>query len=294
MRVLFTIAHYFNSEGGGFYGSLKSDPTPRIKALQGCIAALHQNFSTFQGMLDGSARRILPSNTKLSYDIDVVVCTNGENHLLYELDGIAHLFTHHTAFVVEPMLLGFECHEIMSTCYGQYDYYAYLEDDLQIDDPYFLEKIKWFNTNCGDEFLLQPNRYEVDMVQPMRKLYIDGNLVNPEMTKSIQDVTDSAEISREYLGAPLRFGRVNNPHSGCFFLNNEQLKRWIDQPYFLDRDTSFAGPLESAATLGITKAFKIYKPLAENAAFLEIRHLCNRYLGVRIRADHDGKWRIYS
>jgi hypothetical protein len=38
---------------------------------------------------------------------------------------------------------------------------------------------------------------------------------------------------------------------------------------FFDRDTSFIGPLESAATLGIMRAFRIYKPAPEHAAFLE-------------------------
>ena len=38
-------------------------------------------------------------------------------------------------------------------------------------------------------------------------------------------------------------------------------------------DTFFAAPkLESAATLGIMRAFRIYKPAPENASFLEIEH----------------------
>ncbi len=31
------------------------------------------------------------------------------------------------------------------------------------------------------------------------------------------------------------------------------MKEWASKPYFLDRDTSFIGPLESAATLGISE-----------------------------------------
>ncbi|HVW37506.1 MAG TPA: hypothetical protein VHB99_09375, partial [Pirellulales bacterium] len=63
-----------------------------------------------------------------------------------------------------------------------------------------------------------------------------------------------------------------NPHSGCYFLSAAQMAHWAAQPFFLDRDTSFVGPLESAATLGILRAFKIYKPAREQAAFLEIQH----------------------
>ena len=52
---------------------------------------------------------------------------------------------------------------------------------------------------------------------------------------------------------------------------------------FLDGDCSFAGPLESAASLGVMKNFRIYKPAYANAGFLEIRHLHNRYLGVALK-----------
>jgi hypothetical protein len=47
---------------------------------------------------------------------------------------------------------------------------------------------------------------------------------------------------------------------------------WAAQPHFLDRDTGFIGPLESAATLGIMRTFRVYKPAVENASFLEIEH----------------------
>ncbi|WP_207436498.1 hypothetical protein, partial [Sabulibacter ruber] len=55
------------------------------------------------------------------------------------------------------------------------------------------------------------------------------------------------------------------------------------QPFFLDRDASFVGPLESAATLGIMRSFKIYKPHESCANFLEIHHACNRYLERQIK-----------
>ncbi|MNC93925.1 hypothetical protein D3C83_106610 [compost metagenome] len=62
------------------------------------------------------------------------------------------------------------------------------------------------------------------------------------------------------------------------------MQSWAQRPEFLNRDTSFAGPLESAATLGIMRFFRAYKPARENAGFLEVRHMDNRYLGVRIKA----------
>ena len=56
------------------------------------------------------------------------------------------------------------------------------------------------------------------------------------------------------------------------------MQTWSRKPYFLDRDTSFIGPLESAATLGVMCAFRVYKPAREHAGFLEIEHFGTRFL----------------
>jgi hypothetical protein len=54
--------------------------------------------------------------------------------------------------------------------------------------------------------------------------------------------------------------------------------RWSRSPEFLDRDASFIGPLESGATLGISRCFSVYKPASEYASFLEVRHDGDRYV----------------
>ncbi len=64
------------------------------------------------------------------------------------------------------------------------------------------------------------------------------------------------------------------------------METWARQPYFLDRDTRFIGPLESAATLGIMRTFRVYKAAAENAGFFEIEHFGTSFLGqLRRRGD---------
>ena len=52
---------------------------------------------------------------------------------------------------------------------------------------------------------------------------------------------------------------------------------WAAQPYFLDRSKDFVSPLESAATLGIMRTFRIYKTTPECADFLEVQHYGVRY-----------------
>ena len=50
------------------------------------------------------------------------------------------------------------------------------------------------------------------------------------------------------------------------------MKHWTEQPYFLDRERSFFSPTESAATLGLMRTFRVYKPELAMASFLEIEH----------------------
>lgn len=276
MRILFTLPHFYNPKGGGSYGSLKPDPRPRATALANAIFGLHHTFGRKQGL---QVYPIVPGNDFQSADIDVVVCTTGPSHLLEQLRLPAGLFRHH-ATRAEPMLLGYECHEVLREGIGEYDYYCFLEDDLLLNDPLFFHKIAWFVRLAGNDAVLQPNRFEIALNQPWHKLYIDGNLARPEWSARFQDVNDRRVVTAEAFGTELRFQRVNNPHSGCFFLNAQQMEHWAGRPDFLKRESSFAGPLESAATLGIMRHFRVYKPARENAGFLEVRHLDNRYLGA--------------
>lgn len=73
------------------------------------------------------------------------------------------------------------------------------------------------------------------------------------------------------------FRLPNNPHSGCFFVTDEQLRRWIAHPSFYDRDTSFCDPLASAATYAPGRVFGLYKPAEPDPWFLAIEHYGTRY-----------------
>jgi hypothetical protein len=281
MRILFTIPHYYDAQGGGSYGSLSADPVPRRAALATMILGLHATFGERQGLLSAP---ITAANDAWRGPLEVVVCTTGSAHVVGDLRLPPGLYRHH-ATSASPRLLGFECHALLRDGLGRFDYYCYLEDDLLITDPLFFDKLRWFTQLAGEDAVLQPNRFELAMGQPWDKLYIDGTLKHPEMSERLQNADDRRIISAEAFGTPLNFQRVGNPHSGCFFFNAAQMARWAARPEFLNRDTSFVGPLESAASYGLMRFFRAYKPARENAAFLEIRHLDNRYLGRRLRTS---------
>ena len=154
---------------------------------------------------------------------------------------------------------------------GDYDFYCYLEDDLVVTDPWLFAKLSWFCGQVGPESVLLPNRFEVARGGVAWKAYLDGDL-DPEVTAKFQNRAGHPELRASFLGVDARFIRPLNPHSGCFFLSLDQMRAWAFRPEFLDRDCGFIGPLESAASLGVMRAFRVYKPALEVASFLEINH----------------------
>jgi predicted O-methyltransferase YrrM len=270
MKILLTIPHFYQAQGEARHASQHTDPRPRLEALSECLTKLHLHFGRSQYLFDIQRTVAYPINQTHAHQLDVVICTTQGKHLLSHLSLPPNSYVHCETQSV-PMRLGFECHAVLRDRCGQYDYYGYLEDDLILHDPWFFEKLIWFNKAVGNSCLLQPNRYESSPLGAVRKLYVDGNLA-PAATAPFQNVQDQPEIPGQVLETPMRFVRPLNPHSGCFFLNAAQMEHWLKTPYYLDRDCSFVGPLESAATLGIMRTFRVYKPAPECAAFLEIQH----------------------
>lgn len=289
MKILVTIPHFFDARGNNAYGSTSGDAVRRATALGHCLAGLHQTLGPRQAFLvclhshvpgkgNGQLAKV---NSHAASKLDIAVCTVGDSDVLSRLPIAPGLF-HHQSVQAAPMMLGFACHQILKANLGRYDYYAYVEDDLLIHDALFLPKLRWFAETFGDDCVLFPHRYESDPKQPVQRLYIDGP-VRQDFSARWQDVNDRRRLESDFMGANWAFERWPNPHSGCFFLTAAQMSRWAASPIFADGDCSFAGPLESAASLGIMKHFRIYKPAAVNAGFLDIQHLHNRYLGESLR-----------
>ena len=283
MRILFTIPHFYKPKpsgpGGGesLHGSGSQNADGRVRALSRCLRSLWETFGRWQSFIGDPNR---PCNGSVAAEIEIVVCTTGPDHLI---DRLPHgLFRHHNA-PAQPMFLGYNCHEVLAQNLGRYDYYCFLEDDILVSDPLFFWKQAWFTRMVGDRAVLQPHRFETSAELPLQKLYIDGPIRDPTIAPRFQNKRIRPRIGGRVLGVEVAFERVENPHSGCFFLTEAQTKRWAEQPYFLDRSAEFWGPLESAATLGVMRTFETYKPALENAGFLEVQHLDTRYLGRMVR-----------
>ncbi len=276
MRILFAISHYFNPSGGGGHASLRDDRQPRIDALTACLAWPRGLFHGAAHLTFYGSWEIRPAALEEAHEVDIIVCTTRGRHLLDQLPLPADFCTHH-ATNAEPQLLGFECQAVFRERLGEYDYYCYLEDDLVVHDPLFFTKLAWFSEQFGDDNLLQPRLYEQSSSGPFRRLYLDGDIA-PQLVEPFRRSGEQPALEASAFGRPVTFSQAQHPHSGCHFLNAAQLRRWVAQPHFLDRDTRFIGPLESAATLGILRTFNIYKPAPSWLEFLEIQHYGTEYV----------------
>jgi hypothetical protein len=276
MRLLFVIPHFFKGiDARATNRSHRADARDeRMRSLIATIASLHQNLGAGAYGLDHFSR--VAWQPAAANIVDIVVCTTGDAHLLDDLPRLHPSYRHH-ATTADPLLLGFECHRVLREARGRYDYYGYLEDDIVLIDPLFFRKRRLFDQRFGPDALLQPNRYEARPDGAVRKLYVDYRL-SPARTAAYQEVAVQPLLEIPFIDETIAFERTSYPSAGCFFLNAEQLAKWVGAPAFLDGDVSYLSPLDSAATLSIMKTFRIYKPALAQASFLEVLHASPRWI----------------
>ena len=171
-----------------------------------------------------------------------------------------------------PKYLGFEAHRILSEHLSfDYDYYCYLEDDIILSDPSFFEKLFHFNSLMGSEYLLLPHRFEQPAFpHPVDVLFIDGPIDGSEFSFMRNDAISTLMLP--WHPHPIPISKPANPHAGCFFLTKDQIMAWSCTNHWLDLDISFISPLESAATLGIAKTFKCFKPSLDYSSWFHVQH----------------------
>ena len=277
MRLLFAIPHFFAFDGVGYHGSTSHDPAPRQRALAGCITALHGLFAGPSVEADWGERRLLAANAP-RHHVDVVVVTTRGQHALAGFR-LPRAFYHHREVDCPPLELGHAARAFLADRLGSYDWYGFLEDDLRLHDPWLFAKLAWFIGQAGEDKVLLPNRFEMSVAWTVRKVYADG-AISRRQSPRWRNERGPELIAGRVLGRSVSFRRAANPHAGCWFLDRRQMERFAAEPHFMDKDPSFIGPLESAATLGLMRSFGLYKPALDCADFLEIEHQDDRFMRV--------------
>lgn len=276
MRLLVVTHHFFEPASAGdptIYAS-RIDPIARIAAVNAMIVAFHRHFGPNRHGEDPTAR--LPGDeTERVLDI-VVLQVPGKG--IMEHVGIDPSLYSLELWDGPAMQLGFETQRVIGERVGQYDYYAVVEDDMIVHDPLFFDKLAWFEQAFGPERVLLPLRYEMSqsgtpaMVAVWPKISVE--------TMSALGMRRDGQppiLEADWHGRRQSFAQPTNPHVGGFFVSDAQLRRWMATPWFYDRDGAFAGPLESAMTLSLGRAFDVYQPAAPDPFFLSIEHFGTRY-----------------
>ncbi len=284
MRLLFAVVHYYKS-GDGRHGSVAADPRPRIDALRGLIFQLHRLYGQPAGLLNHLQRRVDGIDDGGGI-IDLRVCVHGDFHVLGHLTDCDGLYRREACNPENPRLLGFEAQRVLiEACKAAerdgnpFDYVAYLEDDILLTDADFFLKLRTFNKAFGNSYLLMPNRIEtMERQGQLRRFYIDGDY-NPTASEAYR-LSVNQRLCLSHLGEMVCFDQPSNLHSGCFFLNREQARTFASSGHAAEIDTSFHGPLESAATLGMLKTFQLMKPSPDNGLFLTVEHGGRNFMGL--------------
>jgi hypothetical protein len=277
VRILIAIPHFFAPRDTApvdrpRYGADKTPEKTRIAVVQQCLDNLYANAASGRYELDISTRLVGEKilHMKPCHHVDVIFCVREPAHLLADLQLPPRSVV--LASRMEPRHLGFRCHTILAERSDRYDLFGYLEDDLGISDPFFFDKIEWFNRTFGDDYILQPNRYERIDGRGGIKVYVDGEI--PDAARQyLPRQFDGTRLAADVLGHNVVFEGRTNPMAGCFFLTRTQLKRWMADSDFGKHRIVYFDPPECAQMLGPAKHFTFMKPTGDHSDFLELRHL---------------------
>ena len=108
MKILLAIVHHWNPQGGGSHQSLRPNPKPRIDAFKSQLLALRR-LGMHQSVLHMEDRAVYRTNDYFRNTIDILVVTDGSNHVLDYLDNLTKVCFDEIVFKPHhPKYLGFE------------------------------------------------------------------------------------------------------------------------------------------------------------------------------------------
>jgi hypothetical protein len=200
-------------------------------------------------------------------DLKVLVVTMKERHVVGFLPD--HLKDVVELVLVEggdPMFIGFPAQDALIARRDAHDWFVFLEDDIEIRDSSFLDKVSRFCALPGMErCVLMPNRFEyVNRV----KRYID--------LTHLSGLIEWNRLSRvEHDGNVM--AECFNGHAGMFCLSRSQIDLLVASGREWRGIDLHSGPRESSATFSLLECFTLYKPHPDNFYYLEVRHVDSKY-----------------
>ncbi len=278
LQVRVVMPHYFRErpEGNGYGSSRRGQRLARGlalgRALSGLIALQRSErdlvLNIDRRWLDPTppaqmAGRMLPP---LRLELNVFT------HDGQALEEILALFGGqlrlHAVELEDPRTLALAARDFLIQADPPADLNLYLEDDLVINDPLFLDKQLWFLERCSHQAVLMPHRQETIPGRDGKRLLVDGPLRDAFIGRFTRPQPAIAR-GRFWTGEEVSFDRTANPHSGLFCLSRPQLERLRATTLPTE---GFIGPLETAATLTVLRHFSVMKPSLADRHFLRVEH----------------------
>lgn len=278
LTVRVAIPHFFREQSGGTgYGSGKPGARlTRSLALGRCLAGLEAlarseadfvlNIGKKQLDVTGPSRRgemLLPP-----IELDVHLFTCGDAILSEVVERFIGSLSMHRLKLEDPRQLPLAARDFLIQTGPSHDLALYMEDDLVIGDPLFLDKQHWFLSGTGGKMVVMPHRYELLPGRRGQRLLVDGPLRDAFIQRFAQPKLNIGH-GRFWSGEEVAFDRTANPHSGMFCINRSQLELIREQPLPVK---GFVGPMETAATLTVLMYFQVLKPSFKHRSFLWVEH----------------------
>lgn len=279
LTIRIGVPHFFRElhEGSGYGSGRPGQTLARSIALGRCLSSLLALRRTPEDAVLHIGDRCIehwesrPSRLQRlsAIEVEIHVFTDGTHRLDPVLDLYADRIQLHNATLENPRHLPLAARNWLIKQWPVADLTLYMEDDLVISDPLFADKLQWFLQRTEQHFVLMPHRLEPSATTDQANLIVDGPL-SPEFINSFCTPQQSFLRGRfDPDGEEIAFDITNNPHSGCFALGPDQVKRLQKQTL---ADDGFVGPLETAATLTVLAHFPVLKPAALYQRFLTIEH----------------------
>lgn len=280
LNIRIAIPHYFrenpNAAGEGYGSDRVGNRLARSLAFARCLGSLLSlNRSNQDWILNHAERKIesishtcISKQKEVIVEIHLFVC--GEDQIKEVTNMYLPRITIHQLELKDPRQLPLAAVRQLIEFPNPATLSMYLEDDLIIQDPQYIEKIVWFNDLTDHKFVLMPHRYEPTVANAPKKLYVDGPI---KMINELKEKWSDQEVelvTGYYQNEEQQsFVEALNPHSGSFCLSNRQLKQLKKKPW---PPQNFVGPLETAATGTVLNEFRILKPSLKCRHFLQLEH----------------------
>ena len=279
-RLRVVVPHYYReSESPIGYGSTRAGTKlERSVALGRCLAgvlalnrqAIDLILNPAEQVLEQTPATPLAGTRLAGVQVELHLFVTGRHYLEEVADLFADRLTLHQLDLEDPLQLPLAAAAWLRHQEGGADLHLYLEDDLVIADPRYVDKLVWFTERTEHRYVLMPHRLEPCVAQAPLRLYVDGPVKPIEQLEPVwADQEQEFARGTYWDGRSVGFAEASNPHSGSFCLSEVQRQQLLERAAV---PTAFVGPLETAATGTVLGQFPVLKPMWADRDFLGIEH----------------------